>query len=183
MRYGSGWASWPDESKRRAARDIVADARPAGLQTPLARPRGRVQRRENDRRVLVRIPSSLRDDYAIETLVIDDSSRDRTFEKSLELRGAALPFPLHVLFNPVNQGYGGNQKIGYHFAIRNGFDFVALVHGDGQYAPECLPDLVRPLRDGQADAVFGSRMLQRGAALRGGMPFYKYVGNRILDSA
>jgi glycosyltransferase involved in cell wall biosynthesis len=130
--------------------------------------------------VLARIPSQLQDEYAVETLVIDDRSRDRTFEKSLALRSAALPFPLHVLFNPVNQGYGGNQKIGYHFAIRNGFDFVALVHGDGQYAPECLPDLVRPLRDGQADAVFGSRMLLSGAALRGGMPLYKYVGNRIL---
>jgi len=130
--------------------------------------------------VLARIPSRLQEEYAVETLVIDDGSRDRTFEKSLELRGAALPFALHVLFNPVNQGYGGNQKIGYHFAIRNAFDFVALVHGDGQYAPECLLDLVRPLRDGQADAVFGSRMLARGGALRGGMPVYKYVGNRIL---
>ena len=68
-----------------------------------------------------------------------------------------------MLFNPVNQGYGGNQKIGYHFAIERGFDFVALVHGDGQYAPECLPDLVRPLRDGEADAVFGSRMLEKAA--------------------
>ena len=72
-----------------------------------------------------------------------------------------MPFPIHVLLNPVNQGYGGNQKIGYHFAIEHGFDFVALLHGDGQYAPECLPDLVRPLRDGEADAVFGSRMFDR----------------------
>jgi glycosyltransferase involved in cell wall biosynthesis len=130
--------------------------------------------------VLTRIPSRLQDEYSIETLVIDDASHDQTFERSLELRDGTLPFPLHVLFNPVNQGYGGNQKIGYHFAIRGGFDFVALLHGDGQYAPECLPDLVRPLRDGQADAVFGSRMQQGGAALRGGMPLYKYVGNRIL---
>ena len=88
---------------------------------------------------------------------------------------------MHVLFNPVNQGYGGNQKIGYHFAIEQGFDFVALVHGDGQYAPECLPDLVRPLREGRADAVFGSRMLEKGGARRGGMPLYKFVGNRILS--
>ena len=80
----------------------------------------------------------------------------------------------------MNQGYGGNQKIGYQFAIQHRFDFVALIHGDGQYAPECLPDLVRPLRDGEADAVFGSRMLERAAALRGGMPLYKFIGNRIL---
>ena len=49
-----------------------------------------------------------------------------------------------ILFNPVNQGYGGNQKIGFHYAISLGFDFVALLHGDGQYAPEMLPDLVPP---------------------------------------
>jgi glycosyltransferase involved in cell wall biosynthesis len=132
-------------------------------------------------RVLQRIPPGLSDDYRVEVLIIDDSSRDRTFEKSREaLRSGSLPFPLHVLFNPVNQGYGGNQKIGYHFAIQEGFDYVALLHGDGQYAPENLPDLVRPLRSGNADAVFGSRMLARGSALRGGMPLYKYVGNRIL---
>ena len=82
-------------------------------------------------------------------------------------------FPLHVLFNPVNQGYGGNQKIGYHFAIKNDFDFVALLHGDGQYAPEVLPELLKPLDQGIADAVFGSRMLSRGAARKGGMPLYK----------
>ena len=132
--------------------------------------------------VLRRIPSTLLDDYEVETLVIDDSSQDATFERSETIRRAeALPFPLHVLFNPVNQGYGGNQKIGFHFAIREGFDYVALVHGDGQYAPECLPELVRPLRDGEADAVFGSRMLAKGEARRGGMPLYKFVGNRILS--
>ncbi len=87
-----------------------------------------------------------------------------------------------MLFNPVNQGYGGNQKIGYHYALERGFDFVALVHGDGQYAPEKLPELVRPLRDGEADAVFGSRMMERGAALRGGMPLYKFVGKQILTT-
>jgi glycosyltransferase involved in cell wall biosynthesis/2-polyprenyl-3-methyl-5-hydroxy-6-metoxy-1,4-benzoquinol methylase len=131
--------------------------------------------------VLARVPARLAEEYHVEVLVLDDSSNDLTFEKSREvIRDGALPFSLHVLFNPVNQGYGGNQKIGYHFAIERGFDFVALVHGDGQYAPECLPELVRPLRDGEADAVFGSRMLEKAAALRGGMPLYKYVGNKIL---
>jgi glycosyltransferase involved in cell wall biosynthesis/SAM-dependent methyltransferase len=130
--------------------------------------------------VLARVPRRLGEEYHVEVLVLDDSSQDRTFEQS---RGAerVLPFPLHVLFNPLNQGYGGNQKIGYHFAIEQRFDYVALLHGDGQYAPECLPDLVRPLRDGEADAVFGSRMLEKGAARRGGMPLYKFVGNRILS--
>ena len=51
-----------------------------------------------------------------------------------------------MLYNPVNQGYGGNQKLGYHYAIEHGFDFVALLHGDGQYAPEMLGTLTEPLR-------------------------------------
>ncbi len=131
--------------------------------------------------VVSRIPRSLGDKYDVEVLIIDDASQDATFEVghrlSLDQTG---PLKLRVLFNPVNQGYGGNQKLGYHYAIENGFDFVALVHGDGQYAPECLPDLLEPLSKGEADAVFGSRMLTPRAALRGGMPMYKYVGNKIL---
>jgi SAM-dependent methyltransferase len=87
---------------------------------------------------------------------------------------------LTVLVNPVNQGYGGNQKLGFRYAIDNKFDIVALIHGDGQYAPEALPQLLRPLLQHQADAVFGSRMMQPFAALRGGMPLYKFIGNKIL---
>ena len=131
--------------------------------------------------VLNRIPSTLTDPYEVEVLIIDDASQDATFEKSWRARKAsAAPFPIRVLFNPVNQGYGGNQKLGYHYAIENGFDFVALLHGDGQYAPERLPDLLEPLRKGEADAVFGSRMLTPTKALEGGMPLYKFIGNRIL---
>jgi glycosyltransferase involved in cell wall biosynthesis len=133
--------------------------------------------------VLTRIPHELSHRYDVEVLVIDDASADDTFEHGERIRRAdTLPFPLHVLFNPVNQGYGGNQKIGFHFAIEKGFDFVALVHGDGQYAPECLPALVEPLAAGEADAVFGSRMLTPGGARRGGMPLYKLVGNKILTA-
>src|SRR5262245_60372030 len=95
--------------------------------------------------VLTRVPARLADEYDVEVLVLDDSSQDRTFDASRGIqREGVVPFPIHVLFNPVNQGYGGNQKIGYHYAIDHGFDYVALLHGDGQYAPECLPDLVRP---------------------------------------
>lgn len=131
--------------------------------------------------VLSRIPHSLVANYHIEVLVIDDSSKDETFEVGLKIaKEGNLPFEIHVLFNPVNQGYGGNQKIGYHYAIENGFDFVALIHGDGQYAPECLEELLHPLTSNAADAVFGSRMLTRGKALKGGMPLYKYIGNKIL---
>jgi len=132
---------------------------------------------------LARIPASLLETYDVEVLVIDDSSTDSTFEQSDAVRRSkTLPFPLTVLFNPVNQGYGGNQKIGLHYAIQQQFDFVVLIHGDGQYAPECLPDLVEPLAKGEADAVLGSRMLRKANALRGGMPLYKFLGNIILTT-
>src|SRR6185503_14665760 len=91
-----------------------------------------------------------------------------------------VPFKVINFFNLVNQGYGGNQKLGYHYAIEQGYDFVAMVHGAGEYAPECLPQLLEPLRTGQADAVFGSRMLTPSGARQGGMPMYKLVGNRVL---
>src|SRR4051794_40309633 len=125
--------------------------------------------------VLRRIPSKIAEEYETEVLVIDDASHDSTFVSGNEMRGS-LPFALTVLSNPINQGYGGNQKIGYFYAIKKGFDFVALLHGDGQYAPECLPDLARALRHGGASACFGSRMMTKRGALRGGMPLYKYVG-------
>ncbi len=131
--------------------------------------------------VVNRIPASLADQYDIEVLIIDDSSKDKTFETSYSLSlQSQCPFKIHALFNPVNQGYGGNQKLGYHFAIQHGYDFVALVHGDGQYAPECLPTLIEPLARGEAAAVFGSRMLTPAGAIRGGMPIYKFFGNKIL---
>jgi glycosyltransferase involved in cell wall biosynthesis len=131
--------------------------------------------------VVKRIPSSLAERYDVEVLIIDDSSKDRTFETSYALtKHAQSPFKIHVLFNPVNQGYGGNQKLGYHFAIAHNYDFVALVHGDGQYAPECLPALMEPLENGDAAAVFGSRMITPSGALRGGMPMYKFLGNKTL---
>jgi methionine biosynthesis protein MetW len=134
-------------------------------------------------KVLRRIPSQLTETYDVEVLTIDDSSKDETFAVANATRNSGdIPFKITVLYNPVNQGYGGNQKIGYHYAIERGFDYVALLHGDGQYAPEFLPTLVEPLRSGEAEAVFGSRMMNKRDALKGGMPLYKFVGNRILTS-
>jgi glycosyltransferase involved in cell wall biosynthesis len=130
--------------------------------------------------VLERIPRSLFDHYDCEVLVVDDASTDRTDEIGRSYRNAHPEIPMTVLRNQFNLGYGGNQKVGYAFAIDGGFDFVAMVHGDGQYAPEELPRLVAPVRQGQADAVFGSRMMTRFGAIKGGMPLYKFVGNRIL---
>jgi glycosyltransferase involved in cell wall biosynthesis len=131
--------------------------------------------------VLRRIPAL--DGYDTEVLIIDDCSGDATYALSDELRRlGTYRHKLTVLTNPVNQGYGGNQKLGYHYAVEQGFDYVALLHGDAQYAPEMLPDLFAPLHNGTADVVLGSRMLTPGGARKGGMPFYKLVGNKILTA-
>ncbi len=131
-------------------------------------------------KVFDRVPRSLFVDYDCEVLVIDDASTDRTYEIGRTYLADHPEFRLRVLRNRYNQGYGGNQKLGYAYAIKEGFDLVALLHGDAQYAPEELPALTKPVADGEADAVFGSRMLVPGAASRGGMPLYKLVGNKIL---
>jgi glycosyltransferase involved in cell wall biosynthesis len=134
------------------------------------------------RRVLERIPASVFQQYDCEILIVDDASEDRTFAIGREWQREHPEIRMTVLRNAYNQGYGGNQKVGYAHAIAEGFDLVAMLHGDGQYAPEELPRLLEPLRAGEADAVFGSRMMQRFGALRGGMPLYKYVGNRVLTA-
>ena len=129
--------------------------------------------------VLDRIPEELRGPN-VEVLVIDDFSKDSTFTTGLKREVIGGNLKITMLRNPENQGYGGNQKLGYRYAIDNGFDIVALVHGDGQYAPEKLPDLVQPFLRDEADAVFGSRMIRKGDALKGGMPMYKWIGNQVL---
>ena len=115
-------------------------------------------------------------DIVDDVILVDDKSSDRTSEVA---RNLGIK---HVITHERNTGYGGNQKLGYRYAIDKGFDAVALLHGDGQYAPEKLPELVEAVLNGSADAVFGSRMIERGAALKNGMPLYKYVGNKILTS-
>jgi len=130
--------------------------------------------------VLDRIPVELRREL-VEVLVMDDHSTDATFEVAHGYAGDELP--LTIIRHERNLGYGGNQKAGYRYAIDHGWDVVVLLHGDGQYAPERMPDLIAPIVADDADAVFGSRMLDRGGARRGGMPMYKYVGNRILTTA
>jgi 2-polyprenyl-3-methyl-5-hydroxy-6-metoxy-1,4-benzoquinol methylase len=132
--------------------------------------------------VLDRINDNLFKTYEVEVLINDDSSSDNTLNitKDYIKNNIHKKIKYTVLSNPVNQGYGGNQKIGFLYAMKNNFDFVALVHGDGQYAPECLETLVEPLNDENTDAVFGSRMINKNGALKGGMPFYKFIGNKIL---
>lgn len=116
-----------------------------------------------------------------EVVVFDDASQDNTYELALGFKATSQLSKLQVIRHPRNLGYGGNQKAGYRYFIEKGFDVVVLLHGDGQYAPEILPQLYHPIVAGEADAVFGSRMMKDyGGPLKGGMPLYKYAGNRIL---
>ncbi len=129
--------------------------------------------------VLDRIPRTVAEHVGA-ILVSDDGSRDGTTAAANRWAVAHPAVNLHVIRQPKNLGYGGNQKFCYEWAVRNGCEFAVMVHGDGQYAPELVLDMVRPLLAGDAVAVFGSRMLTRGGARRGGMPMYKLVGNKIL---
>jgi len=132
-------------------------------------------------KVLGLIPPEIYDlNYRI--LIIDDFSSDDTVSSALAYKQSHNDLDIEVLSNPENQGYGGNQKLGYQYAIEQGFDFVVLLHGDGQYAPEMLKELVLPMLKGEAEAVMGTRMAYPMKALRGGMPLYKFVGNRILST-
>ena len=129
--------------------------------------------------VLDRIPARLRDRFA-EILIIDDSSSDGTVEAAREA-AAQLGFRnLTLLRTPYNRGYGGNQKLGYLHAIEQGVDYVVLLHGDGQYAPEYLPQILNALAADRPDALIASRMIHPRDALRGGMPLYKWLGNQVL---
>ncbi len=119
-------------------------------------------------------------DRISEVFVFDDSSVDDTSQVAIQYKTDNNLDKVRVFRNQVNLGYGGNQKRGYRYAIENGFDIVILLHGDGQYAPEMLDDMIDPIANGKADAVFGSRMLLKGHALKGGMPLYKFIGNKIL---
>lgn len=116
-----------------------------------------------------------------DVLLIDDASKDGTTEVAREL-AKTLDTKVTVLKNPSNLGYGGNQKLGYEYAIREGYEAVVLLHGDCQYPPEFIPDMTRPIVEGKADVVFGSRMLDKKSALQGGMPLYKWVGNQVTTA-
>lgn len=110
-------------------------------------------------------------------IVVNDGSKDNT-TKVIEILGKKYDKIL-LLTHQVNKGYGAAQKTGFNKSVEFKADVVVLLHSDGQYAPELLPKMVKPIVEGKADVVMGSRFLG-GGALKGGMPLYKYIGNRIL---
>jgi len=115
------------------------------------------------------IPKSVVD----EIILVDDKSKDRTIEVAKELG-------LTVYNHRMNRGYGGNQKTCYKKALEKGADIVVMVHPDYQYDSSLVGEMIRPIIDGRADIMFGSRIRTRKEALGGGMPPLKYILNRLF---
>jgi len=109
-----------------------------------------------------------------EIILVDDCSKDDTVAV-----GSSLD--IKVISHPHNVGYGGNQKTCYLEALRDGADIVIMLHPDYQYDPTKIPEMVAPILENKADIVLGSRFLG-GGALKGGMPFYKFLSNRFLTT-
>lgn len=108
-------------------------------------------------------------------ILVDDKSSDDTVAVSTRLG-------LHTIVHAENRGYGGNQKTCYTAALNAGADIVVMVHPDYQYTPKLIPALAHCIASGLYDVALGSRILG-GRALKGGMPLYKYVANRLLTAA
>jgi len=105
-------------------------------------------------------------------ILVDDGSTDATLEVARQLG-------LQVFVHNRNYGYGANQKTCYTEALRAGADIVVMVHPDYQYDPRLVPQIIEPIVEGQADVVLGSR-LKSGSPIAQGMPWWKYVANRVL---
>ena len=127
--------------------------------------------------VLKRIPKATYDEIE-KILVVEDGGESVPRSASPEL---LKQYPkVEVLVHERNKGYGAAQKTGYRRALELGADLTVLLHADGQYAPEIMHELYAPIVKGEADMVLGSRMKNFGAALKGGMPLYKFVANFCL---
>jgi len=120
------------------------------------------------RKTAAEIDSTVVDDI----ILVDDASRDDTAEVARELG-------LHYIVHPRNRGYGGNQKTCYTEALARGAEIVVMLHPDYQYSPRLVPAMAAMISSGHFDCVLGSRVLGVGA-LKGGMPIWKYVANRLL---
>jgi glycosyltransferase involved in cell wall biosynthesis len=126
----------------------------------------------NAARTLVQTVEEIPPGFVDEIVVVDDASTDETVR-------VARSLGLETVVHPRNRGYGGNQKTCYARALELGADVVVMLHPDYQYTPRLVVAMASLVAVGQYDIVLGSRILS-GGALRGGMPLYKYVSNRVL---
>ena len=108
-------------------------------------------------------------------ILVDDGSSDETAKIARQLG-------LELFIHDRNYGYGANQKTCYREALRAGADIVVMVHPDYQYDPTLLPEIIKPIQQGLADVVLGSRLMGTNP-MRQGMPWWKYISNRFLTMA
>jgi glycosyltransferase involved in cell wall biosynthesis len=139
----------------------------------------------NNKKIIVVLPAynagkTLEDTYkeipfdiVDDVIVVDDASVDNTVEVAQRI-GIK-----HIIVHEENKGYGGNQKTCYDTALRLGADIVIMLHPDYQYTPKLIPAMASIIAHDLYPVVLGSRILGKGA-LKGGMPFYKYIFNRFL---
>lgn len=128
--------------------------------------------------VIERIPPEFWKEEGL-AVIVNDASPDGTGEVADRL--AQEWEGVDAVHHPANRGYGGAQKTGLHHGLDNGGDAFAVVHADGQYAPEKVLELMEPILQGEADIVQGSRFLA-GGAREGGMPLHRYLANRALTT-
>ncbi len=128
----------------------------------------------NAEKTLARTLADIPREVVDEIILVDDASKDGTVELARKLG-------LTVYTHEKNKGYGANQKTCYTKALEHGADVVVMCHPDYQYDPRTIPQLVEPILRGEADAVFGSRMM-KGGALEGGMPLWKHNANILLTA-
>jgi glycosyltransferase involved in cell wall biosynthesis len=148
-------------------------ARPPGGDKPLVVV---VMPAYNAAKTLEKTHGDLPKDIVDRVILVDDASQDETAD-------IARTLGLDTIVHVQNKGYGGNQKTCYLEALGAGADIVVMVHPDNQYDATSIPRLIKPIIDGKADLVLGSRLLGgRDETLKGGMPIWKYVSNRFLTT-
>ena len=128
----------------------------------------------NAKKTLKRTVDDIPGDRVDKIILVDDASRDGTFEMAKRLG-------IEAYRHPKNMGYGANQKTCYKKALEQNAEIVVMVHPDYQYDPAVISNLIEPIERGEADAVFGSRMM-KGGALDGGMPLWKHNVNILLTA-
>lgn len=126
----------------------------------------------NASRTLEKTYSEIPMDIVDEVLLVDDASQDDTVQMARRLG-------IHTIVHDRNRGYGGNQKTCYRAALEKGADIVVMLHPDYQYTPYLVTSLASMIAFDVYDVVLASRILGKGA-LKGGMPLYKYLANRLL---
>lgn len=127
----------------------------------------------NAAKTLAKVVADIPPGVVDKIILVDDHSRDET-------AAVARKLGLSVVVHPQNRGYGGNQKTCYTLALSDEADVIVMIHPDYQYDSSLTGEMVRPIIEGRYDVMLGSRIRTREEVLAGGMPKYKYFGNRFL---